>query len=153
MTPCPSNPFVSSLPIFTLHLSPLRTAPSPPRHGAHVGMHAGQIISQILLILMMRKRRLSKIEWRVHETSNGKHWIEQVCPSNHLLLAPLMDRQNMLIILFPCPSLPCPAILGSVVSPTIVPPPHDTRRASPFDDWIPPRQRQFVVRHGHGPRA
>jgi len=47
-----------------------------------------QIISQILLILMMRKRRLSKIEWRVHETSNGKHWIEQsphrMTPEEHL---------------------------------------------------------------------
>lgn len=44
------------------------------------GYDAGQIISQMLPLLMMRHRRISRAKWKDCETSNGKHWIEQVRP-------------------------------------------------------------------------
>ncbi|KAI9573371.1 hypothetical protein HD554DRAFT_2055427 [Boletus coccyginus] len=36
-----------------------------------------QIISQMLPLLMMRHRRISRTKWKDCETSSGKHWIEQ----------------------------------------------------------------------------
>ncbi|KAF9228212.1 hypothetical protein BS17DRAFT_725205 [Gyrodon lividus] len=36
-----------------------------------------QIICQMLPLLMMRHRRISRAKWKDCETSNGKHWIEQ----------------------------------------------------------------------------
>ena len=39
---------------------------------------AGQIISQMMPLLMMRHRRIPRARWRDHSTHNGKHWIEQV---------------------------------------------------------------------------
>ncbi|KAF8438399.1 hypothetical protein L210DRAFT_3543781 [Boletus edulis BED1] len=36
-----------------------------------------QIISQMLPLLMMRHRRISRTKWKDCETPNGKHWIEQ----------------------------------------------------------------------------
>ncbi|KIJ61726.1 hypothetical protein HYDPIDRAFT_115537 [Hydnomerulius pinastri MD-312] len=36
-----------------------------------------QILCQMLPLLMMRHRRISRAKWKDCETSNGKHWIEQ----------------------------------------------------------------------------
>ncbi|KAG7095242.1 hypothetical protein E1B28_006016 [Marasmius oreades] len=36
-------------------------------------------ITQLLPLLMMRHRRIPRAKWRDNVTSNGKHWIEQVC--------------------------------------------------------------------------
>jgi len=36
-----------------------------------------QIISQMLPLLMMRHRRISRAKWKDCENPNGKHWIEQ----------------------------------------------------------------------------
>jgi hypothetical protein len=38
----------------------------------------GQIIAQMMPLLMMRHRRIPRARWRDHSTHNGKHWIEQV---------------------------------------------------------------------------
>ncbi|KAG9308659.1 hypothetical protein JVU11DRAFT_11614 [Chiua virens] len=40
-------------------------------------VHPGQVLSQMLPLLMMRHRRISRTKWKDCETSNGKHWIEQ----------------------------------------------------------------------------
>lgn len=39
---------------------------------------AGQIITAMLPLLMMRHRRISRSKWRDCVTANGKHYIEQV---------------------------------------------------------------------------
>ncbi|KAI6125334.1 hypothetical protein EDD16DRAFT_1761629 [Pisolithus croceorrhizus] len=38
-----------------------------------------QVICEMLPLLMMRHRRISRTKWKDCVTSNGKHWIEQVC--------------------------------------------------------------------------
>ena len=64
----------------------------------------GQIISQMLPLLMMRHRRISRTKWKDCETPNGKHWIEQVCPSNRLASHPV-THENAHHPLFFSPSL------------------------------------------------
>jgi 4'-phosphopantetheinyl transferase len=39
---------------------------------------AGQIMTAMLPLLMMRHRRISRAKWRDYVTSTGKHWIERV---------------------------------------------------------------------------
>lgn len=38
----------------------------------------GKILTAMLPLLMMRHRRISRTKWKDCQTSNGKHWIEQV---------------------------------------------------------------------------
>lgn len=57
-------------------------------------LHAGQIICQMLPLLMMRHRRISRTKWKDCETSSGKHWIEQVCLSGRLLLPSLIVQKH-----------------------------------------------------------
>lgn len=117
-------------------------------------VHAGQVISQMLPLLMMRHRRISRTKWKDCETSNGKHWIEQVCLSVHSLhpLRLTCIAKISLIILSLFASSRSDASSHPIATPHTVTRRHATRKVSPVDDRIPSRLRQLVVWHGHDPR-
>jgi 4'-phosphopantetheinyl transferase len=57
----------------------VRSTLFPSSHNyLNLGPLAGQIIAQMMPLLMMRHRRIPRARWRDHSTHNGKHWIEQV---------------------------------------------------------------------------
>ena len=74
-----SSPFVRPTdPFFTLTYFFVRYPPSPCTKTLH-SPRPGQIICEMLPLLMMRHRRISRTKWKDCVSSTGKHWIEQVC--------------------------------------------------------------------------
>jgi hypothetical protein len=120
----PANHYVRSL------FSP-SFAPTPPENFDLLNL-AGQIISQMMPLLMMRHRRIPRARWRDHSTHNGKHWIEQVrFPS--LNFSKMIAPFSLIII---------PLDAG----------PRQSRTPSSVDDWISSRLGKFAYRNGHGTR-
>jgi hypothetical protein len=98
----------------------------------------GQIISQMMPLLMMRHRRIPRARWRDHSTQNGKHWIEQVrfFFSSLNFSSQRWTRFSPLLIIIQLTDAG----------------PRQSRTPSSVDDWISSRLGKLANRNGHGTR-